>query len=60
MSHPVAEFWDRFPNLSAGAQSLYYGAGGDKEFQRRLLEAWNARNANAVSARPAAEAAPPD
>jgi Xaa-Pro aminopeptidase len=57
-AHPVAEFWERFPNLSAAAQSLYYGAGGDKEFQRRLLDAWNAGNANAVSARPAAEAAP--
>jgi Xaa-Pro aminopeptidase len=57
-AHPVAEFWNRFPNLSAAAQSLYYGAGGDKEFERRLLDAWNARNANAVSARPAAEASP--
>ncbi len=57
-AHPVAGFWDKFPALSAAAQSLYYGAAGDKEFQRRLLDAWNAGNANAVSARPAAEAAP--
>jgi Xaa-Pro aminopeptidase len=57
-AHPVAEFWDRFPALSAGTQSLYYGYGGDKEFQRRLLDAWNAGNANAVAARPAADAAP--
>lgn len=57
-AHSLAEFWERFPALSAAAQSLYYGAGGDREFQRRLLDAWNAGNANAVSARPAAEAAP--
>jgi Xaa-Pro aminopeptidase len=57
-AHPVAEFWDRVPGLLAAAQSLYYGSGGDKEFQRRLLDAWNAGNANAVSARPAAEASP--
>ncbi|HSP93870.1 MAG TPA: aminopeptidase P N-terminal domain-containing protein [Thermoanaerobaculia bacterium] len=57
-AHPVAEFWDRFPNLSAAAQSIYYGAGGDREFQRRLIDTWNAANANAVSARPTAEAAP--
>jgi Xaa-Pro aminopeptidase len=57
-AHPVAEFWDRIPGLLAAAQSMYYGSGGDKEFQRRLLDAWNAGNANAVSARPAAEASP--
>jgi Xaa-Pro aminopeptidase len=57
-AHPVADFWSRFPGLSAGAQSLYYGAGEDREFQRRLLDVWNAGNANAVSPRPAAEASP--
>jgi Xaa-Pro aminopeptidase len=57
-AYPVAEFWDRFPDLSTAARSLYYGAAGDKQFQQRLLDAWNAGNANAVSARPAAEAAP--
>ncbi|HYV42362.1 MAG TPA: aminopeptidase P N-terminal domain-containing protein [Thermoanaerobaculia bacterium] len=57
-AHPVAEFWDRIPGLLAAAQSLYYGSGGDKEFQRHLLDAWNAGNADAVSARPAAEASP--
>ncbi len=57
-AHPVAEFWDRLPGLWADAQSLYYGAGADKEFQRRLLDAWNAGNANAASARPAAEVSP--
>jgi Xaa-Pro aminopeptidase len=56
--YPIGEFWDRFPGLSAAAQTLYYAAGGDKEFQNRLLEAWNAANANATSARPAAEASP--
>ena len=57
-AYPVAEFWDRFQSLSASAQSFYYGAGGDREFQRRLLEAWNQGNANASSARPASEASP--
>ena len=57
-AHPVGEVWERLPALFSGAQSLYYGAGGDREFQRRLIEAWNAANANATAARPAAEALP--
>jgi Xaa-Pro aminopeptidase len=57
-AHPVAEFWDRIPGLLAAAQSLYYGSGGDKEFQARLLDAWNAGNTNVASARPSAEASP--
>src|SRR6266498_1546848 len=57
-AHPVAGLWDRLPGLLAAAQSLYYGSGGDKEFQRHLLDVWNSGNANAVSARPAAEASP--
>ncbi len=57
-AYAVAEFWERFPALSAAAQTLTYGAPGDKEFQQRLLEAWNAGNTNAVSPRPAAEASP--
>jgi Xaa-Pro aminopeptidase len=57
-AYPVVEAWDRLPGLLAGAQSLYYGTGGDREFARRLLEAWNALNANAAAARPAAEALP--
>ena len=55
---PIGEFWERFAPLSGSAQNLYYGTGGDKEFQRRLLDAWNAANANATAARPAAEASP--
>jgi Xaa-Pro aminopeptidase len=57
-AYPFAEFWDRFASLSASGRSLYYGTAGDKEFQRRLLEVWNAGNANATSPRPAAEASP--
>ncbi len=57
-AHPVEELRDRLPGLLAAAQSLYYGSGGDKEFQQRLLDAWNAGNSNAASARPVAEAAP--
>ncbi len=57
-SFPVSEFWERFPALAAPAQTLYYGAGGDREFQHRLTDAWNAGNANAASPRPVAEAAP--
>jgi Xaa-Pro aminopeptidase len=57
-AHPVSEFWERVPAVLAGSGSLYYGAGGDREFQRRLLETWNAGNANSVSARPSAEALP--
>lgn len=55
---PVGEFAARFPGLAASAQGLRYAAGGDKEFQRRLLEAWNAANAKAGSTRPAADASP--
>jgi Xaa-Pro aminopeptidase len=57
-AYSLSEFWDRFPKLLPAAQSLYYEGGGDEEFGRKLLEAWNAGNANAVSPRPAADAAP--
>ena len=57
-AYPIAEFWNRFPALAAPAQALTYGTGGEREFGRRLLEAWNAPNANAPGARPAADAAP--
>jgi Xaa-Pro aminopeptidase len=57
-AYSIAEFWSRFPALAVAAQSLYYETGGDKEFPRRLLDAWNASNANAASARPAADASP--
>src|ERR1700693_3302856 len=54
----IGEFWDRFPGLAASVQSLFYTTGGDKDFQGRLLDAWNAGNANARLARPAADASP--
>src|SRR5262245_30223786 len=57
-AYPIAEAGERLPALLAGAQSLYYGSGGDREFARRLLEAWNAPNANSSAARPAAEILP--
>ena len=57
-AYPLSEFWERLPKLLLAAQSLYYEGGGDEEFGRKLLEAWNAGNANAVSPRPAADAAP--
>jgi Xaa-Pro aminopeptidase len=57
-ARPVGEFWDRFGVLAAPAQALYYRTGGDPEFERRLLEVWNASNANSTSARPTADAAP--
>jgi Xaa-Pro aminopeptidase len=57
-AYPLIEFWERFPKLSPAAQSLDYEVGGDEEFGRKLLEAWNAGNANAISPRPAADAGP--
>lgn len=57
-AHPVAEFWNRFAALAAPAQSLYYSAGGDEAFGKRLLEAWNATNLNAAAPRPAADVSP--
>ena len=53
----IGEFWERFPPLAAAARSLYSASGGDKEFQRKLLEAWTADNAKDKPPRPAAEAA---
>jgi Xaa-Pro aminopeptidase len=57
-AYPAAEFWNRFAALAAPAQSLTYGAGGDEAFLKKLLETWNATNANAAAARPAADASP--
>ena len=57
-SYPISEFWTRFAALAAPAQSLYYGTGGDDAFLKRLLETWNATNANATSARPSADVSP--
>ena len=57
-AYPVSDFWNRFPRLSSASQSLYYESGGDEAFQKKLLEAWNSGNANAPSARPAADASP--
>jgi Xaa-Pro aminopeptidase len=53
---PVGEFPERFTPLAASARSLYSSSGGDKEFQRKLLEAWNAGNARDKAARPSEEA----
>jgi Xaa-Pro aminopeptidase len=55
---PAGDFPERFRDLAAPARSLTYASGGDKEFQRRLLEAWNAGNTKTRSARPAADASP--
>jgi Xaa-Pro aminopeptidase len=57
-AYPISEFWGRLPALAAGAQSLFYSGGGDEAFAKRLLEAWNAGNANASVPRPAADASP--
>lgn len=57
-AHSVVEFWSRFAALAAPAQGLYYAAGGDDAFQKKLLETWNATNLNAAGARPAADASP--
>lgn len=57
-AYPAAEFWGRFPALAAGASTLAYASGGDRDFAGRLLEAWNAGNSNATAARPAADVSP--
>lgn len=57
-AYPVEEFAKKFPELAVGARSLYYLDGGDEAFRDRLLEAWNAPNANATAPRPAADAGP--
>ena len=55
---PVADFWGRFATLAPPATSLFYDSGGDEEFSRKLLEAWNAPNANSAAPRPASDASP--
>ena len=55
---PATEFWSRFAALAAPAQSLYYATGGDEAFGKKLLETWNATNANAAAPRPAADVSP--
>jgi Xaa-Pro aminopeptidase len=57
-AYPIGELWDRLPALFGAAQTLYYDSGGEEEFEKKLLEAWNAPNANATSPRPAAAASP--
>jgi|KBSSwiStaDraftv2_1062776.scaffolds.fasta_scaffold228544_2 Xaa-Pro aminopeptidase len=57
-ARPIADFWSQLPALWASGQSLYYESGGDEAFGRKLLETWNAGNANAVAPRPAADASP--
>jgi Xaa-Pro aminopeptidase len=52
----IGEFSERFSALAASARSLSYASGGDKEFQRKLLEAWAAGNEKGRPARPATEA----
>jgi Xaa-Pro aminopeptidase len=56
-ARPIGDFWERFPPLAASARSLYSAGGGDREFQRKLLEAWTAGNAKDRPPRPAADAA---
>jgi len=55
---PVADFWTRFASLAAPAASLFYEAGGDEAFSKKLLETWNATSANSAAPRPAADASP--
>ena len=57
-AYTISEFWSRFPALAASAQTLFYDSGGDRDFQGKLLEAWNASNASASAPRPAADATP--
>ncbi|HTO75798.1 MAG TPA: aminopeptidase P N-terminal domain-containing protein [Thermoanaerobaculia bacterium] len=58
-AYPIDEFWKRLPALASGqTQALYYESGGDEAFGRKLLETWNAGNANALAPRPAADASP--
>jgi len=59
-AYPIAELWSRLPALatSGGTNALYYDTGGDEAFGRVLLGAWNAGNANALAARPVADASP--
>lgn len=56
-AYSMEEFWQRLPTFWSGARALYYEAARDKEFQKQLLETWNAGNARATVSRPTTEAA---
>jgi len=57
-SYSAEEFWKKLPELALGAKALYYSDGDDSGFRDKLLQAWNAGNANATAPRPIAEAGP--
>jgi Xaa-Pro aminopeptidase len=54
---PIAELWDRFPQLARGTHTLLYRDGGDGAFRDKLLEAWRAAEAHPSALRPSADAA---
>jgi Xaa-Pro aminopeptidase len=57
-AYPVAEFWDRWPDLQRGASALYFRDGGVPAFGERLAAAWRKGDQNATVARPLADAGP--
>jgi Xaa-Pro aminopeptidase len=55
---PVAEFWERWPELQRGASGLYFRDGQDAAFAERLVAAWRKADGNTTSPRPLADAGP--
>jgi Xaa-Pro aminopeptidase len=55
---PVAEFWDRWPDLQRGAGALYFRDGQDAAFADRLTAAWRKADGNTTTPRVQADAGP--
>jgi len=55
---PVAEFWDRWPDLQRGRGALHFRDGQDAAFAAKLIEAWRKGDANSSKPRPLSDAGP--
>jgi Xaa-Pro aminopeptidase len=55
---PIAEFWDRWPDLQRGASGLYFRDGQDAGFAEKLTAAWRKADGNSTVPRPIADAGP--
>jgi Xaa-Pro aminopeptidase len=55
---PIAEFWDRWPELQRGSSGLYFRDGQDGDFALKLTAAWRKADGNTTVPRPMADAGP--
>ncbi|HEY6551907.1 MAG TPA: aminopeptidase P N-terminal domain-containing protein, partial [Vicinamibacteria bacterium] len=57
-AYPIAEFWERWPDLQRGRGALFFRDGQDSAFAARLIEAWRKGDANSTKPRSLADAGP--